>query len=122
MRSDLVFGALTHVPNRYLLCQVASKAARKLHRPGSRMQDTANQVLTRVSLENPIASSRALRKPLMGPSHPHRTPPVIPHKSEVATFIPAREESNPVALRLHSGSNSLTGTLGFEIYSDARVS
>src|ERR1700685_2094448 len=113
MRSDLVFGAMTHVPNRYLLCQVASKAARKLHRPGNRMQDTANDVLTRVSLENPIASVRALRKPLMGPLHPYRTPPVIPHESEVARFIPARESSNSVALRLHSSGNSLTATLGF---------
>jgi hypothetical protein len=122
MRSDLVFVAMTHVPNRYLLCQVASKAARKLHRPGSRMQDTANQVLTRVSLENPIASARTLRKPLMGPLHSQRTPPVIPHKSEVETFIPAREDSNPVALRLHSSDNSLAAELGFQTYSDARIS
>jgi hypothetical protein len=122
MRSDLVFGAMTHVPNRYLLCQVASKAARKLHRPGNRMQDTANDVLTRVSLENPIASARALRKPLMGPLHPQWTPPVIPHKSEVARFIPAIESSNPVALRLDSSGNSLTAALGFQTYSDAHTS
>jgi hypothetical protein len=122
MRSDLVFVAMTHVPNRYLLCQVASKAARKLHRPGSRMQDTANQVLTRVSLENPIASAQALRKPLTGPLHPQRTPPVIPHKSEVATFIQAREDSNSVALSLHSNGNSLIATLEFQTFSDARIS
>jgi hypothetical protein len=122
MRSDLVFVAMTHVPNRYLLCQVASKAARKLHRPGNRMQDTANQVLTRVSLENPIASARAPRKPLMGPLHPQRTPSGIPHKSEVATFIPARENPNPVALSLHSSGNSLTAALGFQTYSDVRTS
>src|SRR5580692_1387544 len=108
MRSDLVFVATTHVPNRYLLCQVASRAARKLHRPGSRMQDTANQVLTRVSLENPIASARALRKPLMGALHPQRTPPVIPHKPKVAMFIPASEDSNPIALSSQSSGNSLT--------------
>ena len=32
MRSDLVFGALSHVSNRYQLCQLASKATRKLHK------------------------------------------------------------------------------------------
>jgi hypothetical protein len=94
MRSDLVFGAMTHLPNRYLLCQVASKAARKLHRPGSRMQDTANDVLVRFSRANPIGSERALRKPLMVPLHPHRTPPVFPHKSEVVTLPPASERSS----------------------------
>ena len=122
MRSDLVFGAMTHVPNRYLLCQVASKAARKLHRPGSRMQDTTNDVLTRFSLENPTTSELALPKPMRGPLHPQRTPPVIPHNSEAATFIPTREDSNPVTLRLHSSGNSLTATLGFQTYSDARTS
>jgi hypothetical protein len=99
MRSDLVFGAMTHVPNRYLLCQVASKAARKLHRPGSRMQDTANDVLTRFRLENPITSDRALPEPMRGPLQSQRKRPVVPHKSDVATFIPAipaRESSNPL--------------------------
>jgi hypothetical protein len=122
MRSDLVFGAMKNVPNRYLLCQVASKAVRKLHRPGSRMQDTANDVLTRFSLENPIASARASRKPLMSPLRPQRTPSAIPQKSEVATFIPAREISNPLALGLHSSGNSLTASLGLQTYSDARTS
>jgi hypothetical protein len=99
MRSDLVFGAMTRVPNRYLLCQLASMAARKLHRPGSRMQDTANDALTRLSFANPSASERALPQPLRGPLHSQRTSPVVPHKSDVATFIPAipaRESSNPL--------------------------
>jgi len=45
MRSDLIFGALTHVTNRYKLCQLASKATRKLHKPNTRLQDTTNEVL-----------------------------------------------------------------------------
>jgi hypothetical protein len=53
MRSDLVFGALSHVSNRYQLCQLASKATRKLHKPNSRLQDTANEVLTRFHTTNP---------------------------------------------------------------------
>ena len=47
MRSDLIFGALTHVNNRYQLCQLASKATRKLHKPNTRLQDTMNDVLDR---------------------------------------------------------------------------
>jgi hypothetical protein len=47
MRSDLIFGALTHVSNRYKLCQLASKATRKLHKPNTRLQDTTNEVLGR---------------------------------------------------------------------------
>ena len=47
MRSDLIFGALTHVENRYQLCQLASKATRKLHKPNTRLQDTTNEVLDR---------------------------------------------------------------------------
>jgi len=47
MRSDLIFGAMTHVNNRYKLCQLASKATRKLHKPNTRLQDTTNEVLDR---------------------------------------------------------------------------
>ncbi|HEV2021176.1 MAG TPA: DNA-directed RNA polymerase subunit omega [Terriglobales bacterium] len=45
MRSDLVYPAARNLPNRYLLCQVASKATRKFHRPNTRVQDTMNQIL-----------------------------------------------------------------------------
>ena len=53
MRSDLVFGALSHVANRYQLCQLASKATRKLHKPNTRLQDTTNEVLGRFHTANP---------------------------------------------------------------------
>ncbi|MGO9337268.1 MAG: DNA-directed RNA polymerase subunit omega [Terracidiphilus sp.] len=53
MRSDLVFGALSHVSNRYQLCQLASKATRKLHKPNTRLQDTTNEVLGRFQNTNP---------------------------------------------------------------------
>jgi len=54
MRSDLIFGALAHVRNRYELCQLASKATRKLHKPTTRLQDTANEVLVRFHDSNPM--------------------------------------------------------------------
>ena len=53
MRSDLVFGALSHVSNRYQLCLLASKATRKLHKPNTRLQDTTNEVLERFHTTNP---------------------------------------------------------------------
>ncbi|HWB32760.1 MAG TPA: hypothetical protein VG714_06280 [Acidobacteriaceae bacterium] len=63
MRSDLIFGALTHISNRYELCQLASKATRKLHKPNTRLQDTTNEVLDRFreSMPMSIASEPASR-------------------------------------------------------------
>jgi hypothetical protein len=55
MRSDLIFGALTHVNNRYQLCQLASKATRKLHKPNTRLQDTTNDVLVRFHESSPMS-------------------------------------------------------------------
>lgn len=55
MRSDLIFGALAHVTNRYQLCQLAAKATRKLHKPNTRLQDTTNEVLVRFRENNPAA-------------------------------------------------------------------
>ena len=49
MRSDLVFEALHTLRNRYLLCQLASKATRKFHRPATRIQETMNDVLGKIS-------------------------------------------------------------------------
>jgi hypothetical protein len=57
MRSDLIFGALTHVTNRYELCQLASKATRKLHKPNTRLQDTTNEVLDRFKDTLPMDAS-----------------------------------------------------------------
>ena len=49
MRSDKVFEALHTLPNRYMLCQLASKATRRFHRPNTRIQETMNEVLDRIS-------------------------------------------------------------------------
>jgi hypothetical protein len=55
MRSELVFGAMRHVSNRFLLMRLASKATRKFHRPTTRIQDTANDVFERFTDVNPLA-------------------------------------------------------------------
>ncbi len=56
MRSELVFGAMAHISNRYLLMKLASKATRKFHKPNTRIQDTANDVLVRFSRAIPISN------------------------------------------------------------------
>jgi hypothetical protein len=56
MRSELVFGAMAHIPNRFLLTKLASKATRKFHKPNTRIQDTTNDVFVRFSCANPIAT------------------------------------------------------------------
>jgi hypothetical protein len=48
MRSNLIYDALDTVNNRYLLCQLVSKATRKFHKPNTRIQETMNDVLVRV--------------------------------------------------------------------------
>lgn len=48
MRSNLIHDALTTVQNRYLLCQLVSKATRKFHKPNTRIQETMNDVFVRV--------------------------------------------------------------------------
>src|SRR5438105_5650225 len=49
MRSDRVFDALQTLRNRYMLCQLASKATRKFHKPNTRIQETMNEVLDRIA-------------------------------------------------------------------------
>ncbi|RZU35193.1 DNA-directed RNA polymerase subunit omega [Edaphobacter modestus] len=63
MRSYLVFGALANVSNRYLLTMLAAKAIRKFHRPNSRIQETANEVLARFSWANPMGRPQCVRQP-----------------------------------------------------------
>jgi hypothetical protein len=64
MRSDLVFGAIAHVPNRFLLTQLVSKAVRGLHRPGTRMQDTANSAFAHFTFRNPLRDKQVERSSL----------------------------------------------------------
>lgn len=69
MRSDKVFEALQTLHNRYMLCQLASKATRKFHKPNTRIQDTTNEVLNRISgaerdtvMAEPLNASEAQRR------------------------------------------------------------
>jgi hypothetical protein len=55
MRSELVGGALKQTPNRYLLTRPTAKAVRALHRPQTRIADTANDVLIRLRSSDAMA-------------------------------------------------------------------
>ena len=48
MRSEVVSEAI-RTRNRFALCQLAFKAIRKLHKPGTRIQDTANGAFQRLA-------------------------------------------------------------------------
>jgi len=49
MRSDRVFDALQTLRNRYMLCQLASKATRRFDKPNTRIQETMNEVFDRIA-------------------------------------------------------------------------
>jgi hypothetical protein len=96
MRSELVFGAIANVSNRYLLTRLTSKAVRGMHKPGVRIEDTINDVFVRFSRASPIACEQAPRKPLTVPMRPKMTRPIIPHRSKAAVLLVATERSNPL--------------------------
>ena len=102
MRSDLVFGAMAKVSNRYLLTKLASKAVRGMHIPGVRIEDTTNAVLVHFSRTNPIGCHQELPEPMPAPLRPTMTPPAIPHKTKVVTLTPAREESSSLLGTRHA--------------------
>lgn len=79
MRSDLVFSALLHIPNRFLLAKLASKATRALHRPGTRVQDTTNDVLERFSRAKSIADVQAPLEHEILPVRRKKSAPSIRH-------------------------------------------
>jgi hypothetical protein len=49
VRSQQVYQALTHIPNRFALCRVTAVALKKLHKAHSRPEDTINDVLRDIS-------------------------------------------------------------------------
>ena len=88
MRSDLVFGAIANVPNRYLLAKLASRAVRGIHKPGVRIEDTTTDLLALVGRTNPIACGQTLREPVVIPLRSKMTLPVTPHRSKFVELPP----------------------------------
>jgi hypothetical protein len=85
MRSELVFAAIKHVPNRFLLTGLAAMATRKLHRPNTRIQETMDEVFVRFSHASPIKGAQGtgnvwpLRRPQKVEMHSRRA-----HRGETA--------------------------------------
>lgn len=50
MRSEHVFSAQHKIINRFMLCQVTSKATKRLHITATRTEDTINRVLMDVGI------------------------------------------------------------------------
>lgn len=67
MRSHLIYGALAPVQNRYMLCQLASKATRKFHRPATRVQDTMNDVFVKFSKADDAEKVMAIANSVVEP-------------------------------------------------------
>jgi hypothetical protein len=63
MRSELIFDVKSQVPNRFLLAKLLAKATRGFHKPGSRIQDTTNDVLVRFFCSNLIADLQPAQVP-----------------------------------------------------------
>jgi hypothetical protein len=61
MRSDLVFGASKQVSNCFFLARALAVATRKFHKPGTRVQDTINEVLARFGGASQVAGTVARR-------------------------------------------------------------
>jgi hypothetical protein len=62
MRSELVFKALAHQPNRYQLVKLVAKGTRSLHRPNTRVQDTTNEMFERFSVSASTAEALAFEE------------------------------------------------------------
>jgi hypothetical protein len=96
MRSDLVFDAAAHVPSRYVLTMLAAKATRKLHRPNTRIQDTANDAFARIchttrsALAAASGNYRPSRSRLTG--SPQKTP--LSEHGSLLSQRPALEDMN----------------------------
>lgn len=73
MRSELIFGAMTHISNRFLLTKLAAKATRKLHKPNTRIQDTTNGVFMYFGRFS--------------------STPIVPYTPQLAAVIPLRPAS-----------------------------
>lgn len=81
MRSDLVFTAVKQVSNRFLLVKALAKATRGLHKPGTRFEDTTNDVLRHFG--RPISIAQRTAAPIAAGILAHRSRPLaaITHQS-----------------------------------------
>ena len=88
------------VPNRFLLCKLAAKATRALHRPGTRIHDTTNDVLERFSHSKSIADVQASHEHMVIPIRrqkaalPIRHAPIPPTSARISRVSRASSNSD----------------------------
>jgi hypothetical protein len=93
MRSDLVFGVIKQVSNRFLLANALAKATRRFHKPGTRIEDTTNDVLIRfdwanaIADETPVRISTSVKVPRSSPN------PAVVHREGTFTALPVGTSS-----------------------------
>ena len=87
MRSNLVFGAMKQVSNRFLLAKVLAKATREIHRPGTRIEDTTNDVLLPCDCAYPIADENAVRISTTVGSRRSRPHPAVVHRAGIFAVL-----------------------------------
>jgi len=102
MRSELIFGAVNHIPNRFLLVRALAKAARGLHKPGTRIQDTTNDVLTRFTQANPIAPHDAIPAVAAVPSRGKKLVTSKSGSSKHSTVSSIREAPQPLPVKFEA--------------------
>jgi hypothetical protein len=95
MRPELLFDVASQVPNRFLLVKLLAKATRGFHKPGSRIQDTANQVLVRFSRSKPIADVHSAQVSSF-PSRPIKPGRKIVYTSRRSSFPSEVRSSNAI--------------------------
>jgi hypothetical protein len=93
MRSDLVFGAMKHVSNRFLLVKVLASATRNFHRPGARIEDTVNDVLARCGRADPIACESTVPISSTNGSRRSRPRTAVGRRAGTATVLPVGKNS-----------------------------
>ena len=93
MRSELIFEAMAHVPNRFLLTKLLAKTTRAMHVRGTRIEDSTNDVLARFGRSNPLVGLQPVEDP---------TTRVRPSKPDATITYPA-EPPAPASVR-HSNA------------------
>lgn len=60
-RSELIFRAAAQIPSRFMLVRTVARATRLLHKDGTRIGQTINEVLDRAATETLTAPNERLR-------------------------------------------------------------
>jgi hypothetical protein len=103
MRSELVTAALKPLSNRYQLTRLTAKAIQALHRPDTRIADTANDVLLHFGLRSPSGRARPVETQGDRTSRPDRHR-VAPSRSK----RPLRSPDEAVRFPATQGTSTAT--------------